>query len=175
MTNYRPITQRQKVIRHSCAKCGSILAETKTSIDDDVVTKSRAEEEISPSCGDSLYHRIIINEVERQAVAPAWEQKQQYQSSFPITLAELEEIPLLLDRGFNVTTYSNGVTIGGIAYGLERPSLVGRGIAKSDEKVNEVEENDKGEKRGEWEFRPISFFRKFEPTRPFGHGISNLF
>jgi hypothetical protein len=28
-----------------------------------------------------------------------------------------------------------------------------------------------GEKRGEWEFRPI--YWKFEPTCPFGHGISN--
>src|SRR5215203_1162798 len=29
-----------------------------------------------------------------------------------------------------------------------------------------------GEKRGEWEFRPLSW--KFEPTCPFGHGISNF-
>jgi hypothetical protein len=34
------------------------------------------------------------------------------------------------------------------------------------------EENDKREKRGEWDAR-AAFRQHFEPTRPFGHGISN--
>jgi hypothetical protein len=85
------------------------------------------------------------------------------------TLTELE-IPLLLDRGFNVTTYSNGVTTSSNTSGLGG-NLVGRGIADPDEQVNEVRENNLREKRGEWEFRSIS--RNFEPTCPFGHGISN--
>ena len=50
------------------------------------------------------------------------------------------EIPLLMNRGFSITTYSNGVTTGGNASELEPPSLVGRGIANPDEQVNEVRE-----------------------------------
>ena len=50
------------------------------------------------------------------------------------------EIPLLMNRGFSITTYSNGVTTGDNASELEPPSLVGRGIANPDEQVNEVRE-----------------------------------
>ena len=43
---------------------------------------------------------------------------------------------------------------------------------------SEFREKEKVKERGEWEFRPSLFShtrrkRKFEPTRPFGHGISN--
>src|SRR5215208_1271110 len=86
------------------------------------------------------------------------------------TLAELE-IPLLTHRGFNVTAYCNAVTSGGNTVGVEKHSLVGRGIANPDNDINKLCESSKNEKRGEWEFRPI--YWKFEPKCPFGHGISN--
>jgi hypothetical protein len=87
------------------------------------------------------------------------------------TITELE-IPLLMNRGFNVTTYSNGVMTGGNGSGLEPPSLVGREIANPVGDVKELCESGNKEKRGEWEFRPIS--KNFEPMCSFGHGISNL-
>jgi hypothetical protein len=46
-------------------------------------------------------------------------------------------------------------------------NLVGRGIASDDIKYN----NER--RRGEWESRAAFRQQHFEPTRPFGHGISN--
>jgi hypothetical protein len=92
------------------------------------------------------------------------------------TLTELE-IPLLMNMGFNVTTYSNAVTTDGIGSGLGERSLIGRGIAnlelKSDKDVSD--KNDKGARSGTIvSIAPFSAFllRHFEPTCPFGHGIS---
>ena len=61
------------------------------------------------------------------------------------TLTELE-IPLLVDRGFNVTTYSNGVTANGKSSRLGEHRLVGRGIANPEIKSNKAvsNKNDKG-------------------------------
>ena len=104
-------------------------------------------------------------------VSKLYERKIRYSIKKKIeTLTELE-IPLLMHRGFNVTTYSNTVTTGGNAAELEEPSLVGRGIANPDHDVKEFYDSSKKEKRGEWEFRSIP--QNFEPTCPFGHGISN--
>ena len=107
-------------------------------------------------------------------VSKLYERKIRYSIKKKIeTLTELE-IPLLMHRGFNVTTYSNAVTTGGNAAGLEEPSLVGRGIASPATDINDIQEKEKVKERGEWDFRPVSTLRrKFEPTRPFGHGISN--
>src|SRR3712207_5864617 len=79
-----------------------------------------------------------------------------------------------MHRGFNVTTCSNGVTTGGNAAELEEPSLVGHWIANPGGDTSGFREKEKVKERGEWDFRPVSILRrKFEPTRPFGHGISN--
>jgi hypothetical protein len=61
------------------------------------------------------------------------------------TLTELE-FPLLLNRGFNVASYGNGVTTGGIASTKELTSLVGRGIANPEVKSNKAvsDKKDKG-------------------------------
>ena len=112
-------------------------------------------------------------------VSKLYERKIRYSIKKKIeTLTELE-IPLLMHRGFNVTTYSNTVTTGGNAAELEEPSLVGRGIANPGWDTSGFREKEKVKERGEWEFRPHSFFshtrrkRNFEPKRPFGHGFSN--
>jgi hypothetical protein len=42
---------------------------------------------------------------------------------------------LMADRDFNITTYSNGYTIGNNASGQEMPSLIGRGIVNPDERI----------------------------------------
>jgi hypothetical protein len=93
------------------------------------------------------------------------------------TLTELE-FPLLLNRGFNVASYGNGVTTGGIASTKELTSLVGRGIANPEVKSNKAvsDKKDKGAGSGNIvSIAPFSAFppRHFEPTCPFGHGISN--
>ena len=92
------------------------------------------------------------------------------------TLTELE-IPLLVDKGFSVTTHGNGVTIGGYASGLGEDSLVG-GIANPEliSNINVSEKKDKGAGSGNIVSKaPFSGVppRHFEPTCPFGHGISN--
>ena len=112
-------------------------------------------------------------------VSKLYERKIRYSIKKKIeTLTELE-IPLLVDRGFNVTTYSNGVTANGNASGVAEHSLVGCGIANPELKSNKLvsDKRDKGGGVG------LSFLvvlllneghlRHFEPTCPFGHGISN--
>ena len=93
------------------------------------------------------------------------------------TLTKLE-IPLLMHRGFNVTTYSNTVTTGGNAAELEEPSLVGRGIANPGGDTSGFREKEKVKERGEWEFRAAALSaheeQHFEPTRHFGDGFSNF-
>ena len=104
-------------------------------------------------------------------VSKLYERKIRYSIKKKIeTLTELE-IPLLTHRGFNVTTYSNGIITGSNAAELEEPSLVGRGIANPGRDIRGFREKEKVKERGEWEFRP--FYQNFEPTCPFGHGISN--
>ena len=93
------------------------------------------------------------------------------------TLTELE-IPLLVDMGFSVTTRGNGVTIGGNASGLGEDSLVGHGIANPHLKSNNVISDTKDKGAGSGNFASKAPFsavpsRHFEPTCPFGHGISN--
>jgi hypothetical protein len=62
-------------------------------------------------------------------VPKLYERKIRYSIKIKIeTLTELE-IPLLAGRGFNVTTYGNGVTANGNASRLGEHRLVGRGIA----------------------------------------------
>ena len=75
------------------------------------------------------------------------------------------ELPLLKDRGFAAALGNGAAAISsGSSTGEYR--LVGRGIATSEKHENSRR------KRGEWDFRSV-LARKFEPTRPFGHGISN--
>jgi hypothetical protein len=63
-------------------------------------------------------------------VSKLYERKIRYSIKKKIeTLTELE-IPLLMHRGFNVTTHSNAVTTGGNAAELEEPSLVERYLGK---------------------------------------------
>jgi hypothetical protein len=93
------------------------------------------------------------------------------------TLTELE-IPLLVDRGFSVTTHGNGLTIGGNASGLGEHRLVGRGIANPEIKSNKVVSDKKDIGAGSGNIVSTAPFsaspsRHFEPTCPFGHGISN--
>ena len=93
------------------------------------------------------------------------------------TLTELE-IPLLLNMGFNVTAYGNGVTANGNASRLGEHRLVGRGIANPELKSDKVvsDKKDIGAGSGNIVSKvPSSAFplRNFEPTCPFGHGISN--
>jgi hypothetical protein len=83
-----------------------------------------------------------------------------------------------MHRGFNATTYNNAVTTGGNATELEEPGVVGRGIANPELKSNKdvSDKNDEGAGSGNIvSTAPFSAFspRHFEPTCPFGHGISN--
>ncbi len=88
MTNFGHITQRQEVIQYSWANCGSILAETETPIDYNIILHCSFEE-VCPSCGDSLHQKIIIKGEEGQA-APVWqqqqEQEQHHHTSLPVKL-----------------------------------------------------------------------------------------
>jgi hypothetical protein len=129
----------------------------------------------------SEIHPALLNRAEidwllgNKEVSKLYERKIRYSINKKIeTLTELE-IPLLMHRGFNVTTYSNAVTSGGSAVGVEKHSLVGRGIANSDDNHKIV--NGKGAGSGNIvSTAPFSVFpapRHFEPTCPFGHGISN--
>ena len=89
------------------------------------------------------------------------------------TLTELE-IPLLMHRGFNVTTYSNAVTTGGNAAGQEEHNLVGSGVANPELKSSKVVSDKKDIGAGSGTFaHSTSIEQNFEPTCPFGHGISN--
>jgi hypothetical protein len=115
----------------------------------------------------------------KKRVSKSYERKFRHSIKKKIeTLTELE-LPLLMNRGFNVTTYSSSITTGSNAAELNTPSLVGRGIANQEVKSNKVVLDEKEKWRGEWDFRSLSFSyerrgkRKFEPTCPFGHGISN--
>jgi hypothetical protein len=56
MTNFGHITQRQEVIQYSWANCGSILAETETPIDYNIILHCSFKE-VCPSCGDSLHQK----------------------------------------------------------------------------------------------------------------------
>jgi hypothetical protein len=83
-------------------------------------------------------------------VSKLYERKIRYSIKKKIeTLTELE-IPLLRHRGFNVTTYSNGVTTGGNAAGLEEPSLVriplDYAAEEHYERVREIEKESGGPK-----------------------------
>ncbi len=94
------------------------------------------------------------------------------------------ELPLLLDAGYfnfskGVSAHANAVSVNTNASNKEtQPSLVGRGIANPEVKPNKVvlDEEDKGAESGNIvSTAPSSAYlpRHFEPTRPFGHGISN--
>ena len=105
MTNFGHITQRQEVIQYSCANCGSILAETKTPIDYNIILHC-SPEEVCPSCGDSLYQKIIIKDEERQIAAPPWQQQQQEQhhtSSLPVKLETAYDILQPCRLSFDIT------------------------------------------------------------------------
>jgi hypothetical protein len=80
------------------------------------------------------------------------------------------ELPLLKERRFAAAIGNDDAAIssGGSCTDAK---LVGRGIANPDNDVNKLNETSMKEKRGEWEFRSIP--QNFEPTCPFGHGISN--
>ena len=83
------------------------------------------------------------------------------------------ELPLLLNAGYldpsSVSACTNAVSIDTNASGSGSPSLVGRGIADLENHENSNREVG----AGSGTFVPSFFLRKFEPTRPFGHGISN--
>jgi hypothetical protein len=111
-------------------------------------------------------------------VSKLYERKLRYSIKKKIeTLTELE-IPLLAGRGFNVTTYGNGVTANGNASRLGEHKLVGRGIVNPELKSNKVVSDKKNIGAGSGNIvskEPFSAFplKNFEPTCPFGHGISN--
>jgi hypothetical protein len=74
------------------------------------------------------------------------------------------ELPLLKDRGFAAALGNDdddAISSGG--NGTEEHSLVGRGIANPEDEIDEIQGKYKREKRGEWEFRPLSrcFFSRF--------------
>jgi len=77
------------------------------------------------------------------------------------------ELPLLKDRGFAAALGNDDAAISSGGNGAGEHSLVGSGIANPEE----IREKHARDKRGEWEFRPLPW--NFEPTCPFGHGISN--
>jgi hypothetical protein len=92
------------------------------------------------------------------------------------------ELPLLVNAGYlnpeSISAYTNAVSVDTNASGLEATSLVGRGIANPDLNSNKVlsDKKDKGAGSGNIvSIAPLSAFspRHFEPTCPFGHGISN--
>jgi hypothetical protein len=87
------------------------------------------------------------------------------------------ELPLLKDRGFAAAVDNDAAAIssGGSAGGRR---LVGHGTANPEVKSNNVvsDKEDKGAGSGNIvSTAPFSTFppRHFEPTCPFGHGISN--
>jgi hypothetical protein len=86
------------------------------------------------------------------------------------------ELPLLKDRGFAAALGNDAAAIS--SGGTGERSLVGRGIANPEVKSNKVvsDKKDKGAGSGNIvSIAPFSAFppRHFEPTCPFGHGISN--
>jgi hypothetical protein len=81
------------------------------------------------------------------------------------------ELPLLKDRGFAAALGNDAAAISSGGSGTGEHSLVGRGIANPEK----IQEKHTRERRGEWDFRSYPHKREqnFEPTCPFGHGISN--
>jgi hypothetical protein len=88
------------------------------------------------------------------------------------------ELSLLKERGF-AAALGNDAAISSGGSGIGERRLVGRGIAKPELKSNKdvSDKNDKGAGSGNIvSTAPFSAFpapRHFEPTCPFGHGISN--
>src|SRR3712207_1771100 len=83
-----------------------------------------------------------------------------------------QELPLLIEKGY-LTEFCKLTDNRKVQQG-EGSSLVGRGIANPGGDSSGFREKEKVKERGEWDFRSVSVLRrKFEPTRPFGHGISN--
>ena len=106
MTNFGHITQRQEVIQYSCSNCGSILAETETPIDYNIILRCSLEE-VCPSCGDSLHQKIIIKDEERRAAAaPPWQQQQEQHhtsSSLQVKLETAYDILQPCRLSFDIT------------------------------------------------------------------------
>ena len=106
MTNFGHITQRQEVIQYSCSNCGSILAETETPIDYNIILRCSLEE-VCPSCGDSLHQKIIIKDDERRAAAaPPWQQQQEQHhtsSSLQVKLETAYDILQPCRLSFDIT------------------------------------------------------------------------
>ena len=85
------------------------------------------------------------------------------------TLTKLE-CPLLLEKGFDITANGNSVTTGSNA--IEGTTCMAEhAIADSINKIYSREEKHKEIGAGSGNLVPYS--RDFEPTCPFGHGISN--
>jgi hypothetical protein len=84
------------------------------------------------------------------------------------------ELPLLKDRGFAAALGNDAAAISSGGNGTEEHRLVGRGIAKPQLKSDKVvsDKNDKGAGSGTFASLGVPL-RHFEPTCPFGHGISN--
>ncbi len=89
------------------------------------------------------------------------------------------ELPLLKEKGFAAALGNDAAAISSGGNGTEEHRLVGRGIANPKLKSNKVvsDKNNKGAGSGNIvSTAPFSAFpslRHFEPTCPFGHGISN--
>jgi hypothetical protein len=87
------------------------------------------------------------------------------------------ELPLLKDRGFAAALCSDAAAISS-GSSIEEHRLVGRGIDNPEMKSNKVVSDKKDKGAGSGNIVSIAPFssvppRHFEPTCPFGHGISN--
>ncbi len=119
--------------------------------------------EIEPALLTRLELEWILGK--RSNLSKKTERDLRYRISKKVRIFINNELSLLKDRGFASALGNDAAISSGSSTGEH--SLVGRGIANP-EKISEEHTR---EKRGEWEFRPIS--QNFEPTCPFGHGISN--
>ena len=126
--------------------------------------------EIQPALLTQLELEWLLGK--RSNLSKKTERDLRYRINRKLKLFMQTELPLLRNRGF-AATVDNGAAAISSGSGTGEHSLVGRGIAKPGGDISGFREKEKVKERGEWDYRPIVLRRKFEPTRPFGHGISN--
>jgi hypothetical protein len=127
----------------------------------------------------SPYDAKMISSYIPRPLSKKVERDLRYRINRKIKIFMQTELPLLKEKGFAAALGNDAAAISSGGNGTEEHRLVGRGIANPELKSNKVvsDKNNKGAGSGNIvSTAPFSAFpslRHFEPTCPFGHGISN--